>query len=69
MTSDSNDLEEQLRENLKLRRELVAEVAKAKRFRPALSEFIVITTAPDPDDRYVIRASGEEDRAPLARLK
>ena len=30
MTSDSDDLEQQLRENLKLRRELVAEVAKAK---------------------------------------
>jgi len=29
MTSDSDDLEEQLRENLKLRRELAAEVAKA----------------------------------------
>ena len=30
MTSDSDDLEEQLRQNLKLRRELAAEVAKAK---------------------------------------
>ena len=30
MTSDSDDLEEALRQNLKLRRELVAEVAKAK---------------------------------------
>jgi hypothetical protein len=30
MTSDSDDLEQQLRENLKLRRELAAEVAKAK---------------------------------------
>jgi hypothetical protein len=30
MTSDSNDLEEALRQNLKLRRELGAEVAKAK---------------------------------------
>ena len=29
MTSDSDDLEQQLRENLKLRRELGAEVAKA----------------------------------------
>jgi hypothetical protein len=28
--SDPNDLEEQLRQNLKLRRELAAEVAKAK---------------------------------------
>jgi hypothetical protein len=31
MTSDSDDLEQQLRQNLKLRRELGAEVAKAKR--------------------------------------
>jgi hypothetical protein len=30
MTSDSDDLEEALRQNLKLRRELTAEVAKAK---------------------------------------
>lgn len=30
MPSDSNDLEEALRQNLKLRRELAAEVAKAK---------------------------------------
>ena len=30
MTSDSDDLEEQLRENLKLRRELADEVSKAK---------------------------------------
>jgi hypothetical protein len=30
MTSDSDDLEQQLRENLKLRRELAAEVAKAR---------------------------------------
>jgi hypothetical protein len=30
MTSDSDDLEQQLQENLKLRRELAAEVAKAK---------------------------------------
>jgi hypothetical protein len=30
MTSDSEDLEEALRQNLKLRRELAAEVAKAK---------------------------------------
>jgi hypothetical protein len=30
MTSDSDDLEQQLRENLMLRRELAAEVAKAK---------------------------------------
>jgi len=30
MTSDSDDLEQELRENLKLRRELWAEVAKAK---------------------------------------
>ena len=30
MTSDSDDLEEQLRQNLKLRRELAAQVAKAK---------------------------------------
>ena len=30
MTSDSDDLEQQLRENLKLRRELADEVAKAK---------------------------------------
>ena len=30
MTSDSDDLEEALRENLKLRQELAAEVAKAK---------------------------------------
>jgi hypothetical protein len=30
MTSDSDDLAEQLRPNLKLRRELAAEVAKAK---------------------------------------
>jgi hypothetical protein len=30
MISDSDDLEQQLRENLKLRRELAAEVAKAK---------------------------------------
>jgi len=30
MTSDSDDLEQQLRENLKLRRDLAAEVAKAK---------------------------------------
>jgi hypothetical protein len=30
MTSESDDLEEQLRENLKLRRELAAEVSKAK---------------------------------------
>ena len=30
MTSDSDDLERQLRENLKLRLELAAEVAKAK---------------------------------------
>ena len=29
MTSDSDDLEQQLRENLKLRRELKAEVGKA----------------------------------------
>jgi hypothetical protein len=29
MTSDSDDLEQQLRENLKLRRELAAEVARA----------------------------------------
>ena len=31
MTSDSDDLEQQLRENLKLRLELAAEVAKAKK--------------------------------------
>ena len=31
MTSDSDDLEKALRQNLKLRRELAAEVAKAKR--------------------------------------
>jgi hypothetical protein len=30
MTSDSDDLAEQLRQNLKVRRELAAEVAKAK---------------------------------------
>ena len=30
MTSNSDDLEEQLRQNLKLRRELAAEVAKAR---------------------------------------
>lgn len=30
MTSDSDDLEQQLQENLRLRRELAAEVAKAK---------------------------------------
>jgi chorismate mutase len=30
MVSDSDDLEQQLQENLKLRRELVAEVAKSK---------------------------------------
>jgi hypothetical protein len=30
MTSDSDDLEQQLRDNLKLRRELSAEVAKAR---------------------------------------
>jgi hypothetical protein len=30
MTSDNEDLEQQLRENLKLRRELASEVAKAK---------------------------------------
>jgi hypothetical protein len=30
MTSDSEDLEQQLRQNLKLRRELAAEVAKAR---------------------------------------
>jgi hypothetical protein len=33
MTSDSDDLEEQLRENLKLRHELAAEVAKARHGR------------------------------------
>jgi hypothetical protein len=31
MTSDSDDLEQQLQQNLKLRRELGAEVAKAKK--------------------------------------
>ena len=30
MTSDSEDLEEQLRQNLKLRRELVAEVTRVR---------------------------------------
>jgi hypothetical protein len=30
MTSDTDDLEQQLRQNLELRRELAAEVAKAK---------------------------------------
>jgi K+/H+ antiporter YhaU regulatory subunit KhtT len=30
MTSDTDDLEEQLRQNLELRRDLVAEVAKAR---------------------------------------
>lgn len=33
MTSDTDDLEQQLRQNLKLRRELGAEVAKAKQRR------------------------------------
>jgi hypothetical protein len=37
MTSDSDELEEQLRENLKLRRELGAEVAKAASRRAGMA--------------------------------
>jgi chorismate mutase len=66
MTSDTDELEHQLRENLRLRRELAAEVAKAKEARSDSQAFPQGVTMSDPS-RPERPVQGEAVRANYRR--